>query len=105
MPAVGAPPVGWWSVVDDLERQRVGLVAHRHRSTGRARVLEDVGERLLDDPVRRQVDAGRELTRGWVVPIGPLAVIVALSAAAAVAAAALPARRAGRLDVLAAIGG
>ncbi len=41
----------------------------------------------------------------WVVPFGPLAVIVALSAAAAVAAAALPARRAARLDVLAAIGG
>jgi putative ABC transport system permease protein len=40
----------------------------------------------------------------WAVPIGPLAVIVVLSAAAAVVAAALPARRAARLDVLAAIG-
>jgi putative ABC transport system permease protein len=41
----------------------------------------------------------------WAVPVGPLAVIVVLSAAAAVVAAALPARRAARLDVLAAIGG
>jgi putative ABC transport system permease protein len=41
----------------------------------------------------------------WVVPVGSLAVIVVLSAAVAVLAAALPARRAARLDVLAAIGG
>jgi putative ABC transport system permease protein len=41
----------------------------------------------------------------WVVPVGPLAVIVALAAAAAVVAAALPARRASRLDVLTALSG
>lgn len=41
----------------------------------------------------------------WVVPVGPLAVIVVLAAAAAVVAAALPARRAARLDVLTAISG
>ena len=36
---------------------RVGLVARRRPRRARAGVLEHVGERLLDDAVRRQVDA------------------------------------------------
>ena len=38
-------------------------VADDHLRAGRARVLERVGQRLLHDPVRRQVDAGRQRTR------------------------------------------
>ena len=41
----------------------------------------------------------------WTVPVGQLVVIVVLAAVAAVGTAMLPARRAARLDVLAAIGG
>ena len=45
------------AVVDDLHLERVGLVADRDRGPGVDRVLERVGERLLDDPVRRQLHA------------------------------------------------
>jgi hypothetical protein len=41
------------SVVGDLDRYGVVLAPDRHLGAGRAGVLEDVGQRLLDDPVHR----------------------------------------------------
>jgi hypothetical protein len=46
------------AAVGDLERQLVFVVAHGHGRARGAGVLEGVGERLLDDPVAGQVDAG-----------------------------------------------
>ena len=48
------------AVVGDRDTKVVGRVRDRDRGGGAlARVLHDVGQRLLDDAVRRKVDAGR----------------------------------------------
>ena len=44
----------------DLEPSASRVVADPHLGRGAAGVLERVGQRLLHDPVRRQVDAGRQ---------------------------------------------
>ena len=55
--AVDAPPV-----VDDLEAERAGLVAHERPSPcAGPGVLHHVGQRLLHDAVRGEVDAARQL--------------------------------------------
>src|SRR5580765_3304595 len=51
------------SVVDDLEVELVGRVADTYACRGGAGVLERVRQRLLHDPVRREVDARGELYR------------------------------------------
>ena len=59
-----AVPVGRAAaVVEHLEVDRVGAVGDRDPGPRRARVLERVGERLLDDPVRRQVEARGKVGR------------------------------------------
>src|SRR3954468_16112557 len=45
------------SVVDDLQRQRVLLVAERHACACGTRVLERVGQRLLHDAIGGHLDA------------------------------------------------
>ena len=49
------------AVVGDLELERVGAVADADRRVRVAGVLERVGQRLLDDPVRRQLDPDGQL--------------------------------------------
>ena len=49
------------SLIVDLEFERLGLVPDRHPSTSAARMLQRVGESLLDDPVRGEFEAGVEL--------------------------------------------
>ena len=49
------------AVVDDLELERVGAVADVDGRARIAGVLERVGQRLLHDPVGRQLDPDREL--------------------------------------------
>ena len=51
------------AVVLDAQHDLVRLVRDRHAGARARRVLERVGERLLDDPVRRQVDPGGQLDR------------------------------------------
>ena len=51
------------AVVLDAQHHLVRLVGDRHACARARRVLERVGERLLDDPVRGQVDAGGQLDR------------------------------------------
>ena len=48
------------AVVLDFHVQGVGQVAHRHPGRGSAGVLDGVGEGFLNDPVGRQVHAGRK---------------------------------------------
>ncbi len=45
-------------VIDDLDDQTVRKIRQDRSRFGRARVLDDVGERLLHDPVSGEVDAG-----------------------------------------------
>ena len=52
--------LGATSVVDDLEDEPVGLVAHRHDGGRRSRVAKSVGEGLLCDAVGGTVDGGRQ---------------------------------------------
>ena len=52
----GPLPGAALSVVLDRHHQRVGLDEDRHDRVGVRRVLRDVGERLLHDPVRRPAD-------------------------------------------------
>ena len=47
-------------VVDDLELERVGAVADVNLGVSVAGVLERVRQRLLDDPVGRELDPGRQ---------------------------------------------
>ena len=49
------------AVVLDAQHELVRLVRDRDAGARARRVLERVGERLLDDPVRGQVDPGRQL--------------------------------------------
>ena len=49
--------------VGDRQLERVGPVAERHRRVRAAGVLDDVGQRLLHDPVGGQVDALRQRPR------------------------------------------
>ena len=51
------------AVVDDLDLERVGEVADRHRGPRVGRVLQRVGQRLLNDPVGRQLDPRVERPR------------------------------------------
>ena len=51
------------AVVDDLELEARAAERQRHRDTGGVRVLEHVGERLLDDAVDRQLDAAGQRLR------------------------------------------
>jgi len=52
------------AVVDHQQFERGGAAAHRHLGPGpQAAVLEGVGERLLDDAVGRQLDAGGQHRR------------------------------------------
>ena len=51
------------AVVADLDLQLVGAVADRHVGLAGVRVLERVGQALLDDPVGGQVDRARERVR------------------------------------------
>src|SRR5688500_14035308 len=44
------------AVIDDLENQHAGRVGDGDVDAARAGVLERVGQRLLDHPVRRQVE-------------------------------------------------
>src|SRR5438128_1104477 len=62
--AVAARLRALWTgaVVADRQQQRVGLVIDDDFDAARARVLEDVGDRLLDDPVGGQVEGGGERT-------------------------------------------
>ncbi|HEY2938505.1 MAG TPA: hypothetical protein VGJ27_01700 [Gaiellaceae bacterium] len=55
---------GTGAVVRDLELEVVLPVAHDHSRPGRPGVLERVRKRRLHDPVRREIDAGRQLGRG-----------------------------------------
>lgn len=48
------------AVVDDLELDVIGRVAHEHLGLGRAGVLERVRQGFLDDAERTEVDAGRQ---------------------------------------------
>ena len=50
-------------VVDDLELDLVLAVGDEHARRRRARVFERVRQRLLDDAIRGQIDAGRGLAR------------------------------------------
>ena len=50
--------------VRDLERQLVLVIAHAHAGRRRTGMGEGVRERFLHDPVRREVDARRQLDRG-----------------------------------------
>jgi hypothetical protein len=43
------------TIVDDLHRDILVAVADHHLGAGRAGVLDHVGQRLLDDPVGRQI--------------------------------------------------
>jgi hypothetical protein len=47
-------------VVGDDQLQGVGAVAEEHARVGTVCVLDDVGERLLHDAKRRQVDSLRQ---------------------------------------------
>ena len=58
------------AVVGDLDGQRGGLVADCHVGVCLAGVLEDVGQRLLHDPVAGQVDAQRQAVALAVDPDG-----------------------------------
>src|SRR5680860_1853230 len=49
------------AVVGDDDVEGLAAVADTHRRHCRSGVLEDIGQRLLDDSVRRQVDAGWNL--------------------------------------------
>lgn len=54
-------PVGLHAVVEDGDLQRRADPDHADLGLGvRARVLLHIGQRLLDDPVRREVDGGRK---------------------------------------------
>src|SRR5207247_9673152 len=55
VPAVLPFPVAA-PVVDDLEQQALGAGADEHRGARGARVLENVGERFLDDAVGAERD-------------------------------------------------
>ena len=61
-PAVAARPAvaRAAAVVDDLDLELVGPVAQVHVGARRPRVLERVGQRLLHDPVGRDVDRLRQ---------------------------------------------
>ena len=48
------------TVVADPELDRVAVVGHAHRRAARARVADDVDQRLLEDPEGGSVDARRE---------------------------------------------
>ena len=58
-----APALGAGAVVEDRQLELVGAVAQAHLGAQRPRVLDHVGQRLLDDPVGREVDAGRQRPR------------------------------------------
>ena len=58
--AVGA---GAGPVVGHGEREGARLVADRHGRVRRSRVLEGVGQRLLHDPVGREIDTRRQRQR------------------------------------------
>ena len=49
--------------IDDAHRQRVAVVADVDRRARAVRMLQRVRERLLDDPVRRELDTGIEPPR------------------------------------------
>jgi hypothetical protein len=53
----GATPGRTWTVVGDLQRQHAGLIVDQHPAPVGGRVLDDVGDRLLDDPEGGQVQA------------------------------------------------
>ena len=62
-PGVGACAAAPSPRVGDGQLERVGAVAEQHRGVRAAGVLDDVGQRLLEDPERRQVDALGERAR------------------------------------------
>src|SRR5450756_2017821 len=51
------------AAVDDLDRERVVLVTYSHRRARLAGVLERVGQRLLNDAVGGEIEAGRQRAR------------------------------------------
>src|SRR6266566_4478575 len=55
---------GTVAVVGDLQAYRVVGVPHQDTARGGLSVLDHVGQRLLDDPVGGQVDAGRHRALG-----------------------------------------
>ena len=59
--AAALPPAA--AVVDDLELNGIETVGDAHTRASRPCVLERVRQRLLNDPVGRQVDAWRQLDR------------------------------------------
>ena len=62
--AVARRPVGpSGAVVQHLDLERRRPVAHPHRRGGPPECFTGVGERLLDDPVRRHLERGRERPR------------------------------------------
>jgi hypothetical protein len=50
----------WFAVVEDCEVELAVAVADLHPRARGPCVLADVRQSFLDDPVRRQVDTGRE---------------------------------------------
>ena len=59
-PPPATPAATAAAVVDDLDGERVLLVAHGHRRARLAGVLERVGQRFLDDAIGGEIEAGRQ---------------------------------------------
>ena len=58
--AIGRGHLPWRPVVGNGNGEVAGLVSQRDEGTGRCRVAQGVGQGLLNDPVRGQVDAGSQ---------------------------------------------